>query len=210
MKTSQLFRWIKVDKNLTESSLKMMGETSLIGSTGFSMERLALAAAGIGLIVAGSRLLQRKRADLQGQVVLITGSSRGLGLALAEDFAQKGARLVICARNTRELEQARHMLDTLPFTSISARRAARQIVSATQRGSAEVIISVQAQLLARFHGLFPGITADILGVTDRLLPSSQGQGTDRYSGKESETAVTRSFLTALGQKAVKTYNQTTV
>lgn len=336
------------------------------------MERLALAVTGIGLIVAGTRLLQRKRTDLRGQVVVITGSSRGLGLALAEEFARVGARLVICARNTRDLEQAQHMLtrqgaevlaitcdvsdkeqvqrmvtqatehygqvdilvnnagiisagplqtltqndfteamdiifwgtynttmevlpqmlkrkngritniasiggkvsvphllpyssakfalvgfseglhaelakdgiavttvapglmrtgshihtlmkgskyreeytaftllDTLPFTSISVKRAAKQIVAATQRGSAEVIISVQAQLLARFHGIFPGITANIMGLTNRLLPSSQGTGTESHSGIESETTITRSFLTILGQEASKNYNQIT-
>ena len=32
--------------------------------------------------------------DLHGKVVLITGASRGLGFAMAEEFAWEGARLV--------------------------------------------------------------------------------------------------------------------
>ena len=45
--------------------------------------------------------------DLTGQVALITGGSRGLGLQLARDLAAQGCRLAICARDTEELERAR-------------------------------------------------------------------------------------------------------
>lgn len=37
--------------------------------------------------------------DLAGTTVFITGASRGLGAALARDFAHAGARLVLCARS---------------------------------------------------------------------------------------------------------------
>ncbi len=43
---------------------------------------------------------------MRGKVVLITGSSRGLGLALAEEFARRGARVVLNARDQEELERA--------------------------------------------------------------------------------------------------------
>src|SRR5579872_587689 len=68
--------------------------------------------AGVGVGLAGWKLYQRVRSgeSLAGKVVLITGSSRGLGLALAEEFAAQGARLVICARDQRELEAARARL----------------------------------------------------------------------------------------------------
>ena len=56
----------------------------------------------------GWQALQRHReADLSGQVVLITGGSRGLGLLLASEFADAGCRLVICARDPQELNAAR-------------------------------------------------------------------------------------------------------
>jgi short-subunit dehydrogenase len=45
-----------------------------------------------------------------GQIVLITGGSRGLGLALAERYARSGARLILAAREVEELVTARHTL----------------------------------------------------------------------------------------------------
>ena len=57
-------------------------------------------------LAARAALAQRKEANLHGQVALITGGSRGLGLALAEELAAQGCRLAICARDGEELERA--------------------------------------------------------------------------------------------------------
>jgi short-subunit dehydrogenase len=329
--------------------------------------------AGVGVGLAGWKLYQRVRSgqSVVGRVVLITGSSRGLGLALAEEFAAQGARLVICARDQRELETARarlaargaevlavtcdvtvqddvqslvneatarfghidvlvnnagviqvgpleaqtltdfqeamdvmfwgtvyptlavlpqmrqrgsghvanitsiggkvsvpHLLPyscakfaavgfseglraemarhgikvttvvpglmrtgshlnayfkgknedeftwfslgaTLPVAAMSARRAARRIVAAIRRGQAELILTPQAKALAMIHGVAPGTTADLLGVVNRILPQAEGQDRNRHLGRESETPLTRSPLTALGRKAARELNQET-
>ena len=47
-----------------------------------------------------------RSADLQAKVCLITGSSRGLGHALALDFARQGASLVINSRSSSMLDLA--------------------------------------------------------------------------------------------------------
>lgn len=99
------------------------------------------------------------------------------------------------------------LLDTLSASSMSVKRAAKQIVNATRRGDAELIVTLQAQLLARLHGAFPGLVSDVLAFSNRFLPSGEGQGTSRHSGKESETPLSRSFLTSLGQKASQEYNE---
>src|SRR6185312_24926 len=49
--------------------------------------------------------------DLTRQVVLITGGSRGLGLAVAQEFGKRRCRLAICARNEEELNRARARLE---------------------------------------------------------------------------------------------------
>src|SRR5688500_6627370 len=64
-----------------------------------------LAIAAMGLL--GYKALQRwHQENLYGQVVLITGGSRGLGLALAREVARAGCRLVLCARDAQELARA--------------------------------------------------------------------------------------------------------
>src|ERR1700758_4625105 len=68
--------------------------------------------AATGLLCAGTYALcasartRRLLSRLRGKVVLITGSSRGLGLALAEEFGKNGAKLVLTARDPEELERA--------------------------------------------------------------------------------------------------------
>ena len=48
--------------------------------------------------------------DIRGEVAVVTGASRGLGLLLARELARHGCRLVICARDAAELERAAEQL----------------------------------------------------------------------------------------------------
>jgi NAD(P)-dependent dehydrogenase (short-subunit alcohol dehydrogenase family) len=343
-----------------------MGRLGKIGG------KTVLAAAGLGLV--GRELFARSReADLNGQVVLITGGSRGLGYLLASEFARHGCRLVICARDELELERARADLErqgaeilaipcdiadreaverlvaeatthfgridilvnnagiiqvgplqsmtlgdfqaamdvmywgvvyptlavlpqmqarksgrivnitsiggkvsvphlvpyscakfaavgfseglraelarggigvttivpglmrtgshlnayakgqqegefvrfalaaSLPLVSMDAERAARQIVEATRRGQAERILSAPANLMARFQGLFPGATADLLGLINRLLlPSSDGAGTAAARGMDIEQRLQSPLferITGWGRSAARRFHE---
>ena len=74
----------------------------------------AIAAAGIFTARKLARAM-RPRFDLRGKIVLITGGSRGLGLALAREFAHAGSRVAICARDAQELDEAAHRISATPF-----------------------------------------------------------------------------------------------
>src|SRR5688572_26527653 len=65
--------------------------------------------------LAGATLLYqafRPRYDFADKVVLITGGSRGLGLVLARELADRGARIAICARDRDELDRAKEDLES--------------------------------------------------------------------------------------------------
>ena len=95
---------------------------------------------------------------------------------------------------------------TNPLASISAERAARKIVNATCANRAELVVGWQAKLLAGLHGIAPGLTQEALAQVNRLLPPAAGN-TEKKAGHESQSAVTRSPLTALGKRAARRYNQ---
>lgn len=70
-----------------------------------------VAAAGVATVGAiavtatVAAVRRARRTQLRGKKVLVTGSSRGLGLAIAEEFARMGARVVLTARDSAELER---------------------------------------------------------------------------------------------------------
>jgi NAD(P)-dependent dehydrogenase (short-subunit alcohol dehydrogenase family) len=97
--------------------------------------------------------------------------------------------------------------DSLPLLSMSAESAAAQVLEACRRGDAEVVLSLPARLAVAFHGLFPGLTADLLALTDRLLPGMGGIGTARAKGRDSESALAPSWLTGLTEAAARHNNE---
>jgi short-subunit dehydrogenase len=97
--------------------------------------------------------------------------------------------------------------DSLPGTSISAEAAARQIVNACRRGEAEAVLSLPAKAAVLFHGVFPDVTMDALGLVNQLLPRAGGIGTQRRPGRESESRLAPSILTALTQRAAAANNE---
>jgi short-subunit dehydrogenase len=80
-----------------------------------SLPWLAAAALSAAALFAATKLVGRVRrppVNLQGKVVLITGGSRGFGLALALELGDQGCQLALCARDAEELEEATAQLHT--------------------------------------------------------------------------------------------------
>jgi NAD(P)-dependent dehydrogenase (short-subunit alcohol dehydrogenase family) len=88
-------------------SLKTMKKSTAILYTAQLLTGIAASAVSYAF-----RTRTPKRKHGGTQVVLITGGSRGLGLALAERYGRDGAKLVLAARDHDELTAARQTLLT--------------------------------------------------------------------------------------------------
>jgi NAD(P)-dependent dehydrogenase (short-subunit alcohol dehydrogenase family) len=98
--------------------------------------------------------------------------------------------------------------DALPLISQSAERAACQIIAACARGDAEVVLSLPAKLASTVYALFPGWSADLLGLVNTLLlPAPGGIGTAQLPGRHSSSALAPSWLTALSDRAAQRNNE---
>jgi short-subunit dehydrogenase len=153
-----------------------------------------------------------------GSKFALTGLSEGLRSELLEDgiyvttvipgLMRTGSPRNAIFKGQHEAEYAWFSIsDSLPGLTISAETAARRIISAFRHGEAEVILTLPAWLATKFHGLFPGLTADILGFVHRLLPGPGGIGKEHALGKESGSWASPSVFTTLTERAARRNNE---
>lgn len=160
---------------------------------------VSVTAAGIafGMGVAAKVAPTRKEdADLHGAVALITGGSRGLGLALSRELAQEGCRLAICARDESELEVARIDLQrsgaevlAIPCDVSDEAQVASMIETATRHyGRIDLLINnagiiVVAPVESLTHVDFERVMGvnfwGVLNPTMAVLPGMRAQGSGR-------------------------------
>jgi hypothetical protein len=99
-------------------------------------------------------------------------------------------------------------IDNIPLLSMDAERAARRIVLAMKRGESEVTLTLPAKIGARMNGIFPGLTSQVLGVANRLLPATAEPGMKR--GFDMQQALGSSLherVTAMGLDAARRLNE---
>jgi len=104
---------------------------------------------------------------LAGKIAIVTGSTRGLGLAIATELVQEGCQVTICARGETGIADAVEHLRTLPGGA--ERVLAVQADVSTDKGVADVILrTVETfgglDILVNNVGLAKG--SDIVNTTD--------------------------------------------
>lgn len=95
-----------------------------------------------------------QRTDLGGQVAVVTGSTRGIGLAVARALAQAGSKVVVNGRSARGVERAARAIDAeggevegVP-ADVSVAAEARRLVetAATRFGGFDLLVNNAAVL----------------------------------------------------------------
>lgn len=148
----------------------------------------------------------------------LTGFSEGLRSALLEHniyvttvcpgLMRTGSPRNALFKGNNQAEYAWFSVsDAMPLISMSADRAARRIVRACATGEAEVVLSVPAKAAVKFHGLFPGITSDVLALVNKALPGADESEKEAKTGKQSYSDVSPSWITALNERAARSNNQ---
>lgn len=103
------------------------------------------------------------------------------------------------------------LASSAPFpVTTSPEQAAKIIVQAVRRGQAECTFPFTATLASRVSGLFPGATANVLSLVDRLLPSAPPQSVPPLRGATVESGLDAPFfeaMTALGRAGAEKHNQ---
>ncbi|MFM9226763.1 MAG: SDR family oxidoreductase [Actinomycetota bacterium] len=105
--------------------------------------------------------------SLDGRVALVTGASRGIGLAIARQFAESGANVMMVSRK----------IDESVLADFPAEARARVAVRAANVGDLAVAREVVAETISRFGGL------DILvnnAATNPYYGATMGVDESRY------------------------------
>jgi short-subunit dehydrogenase len=97
--------------------------------------------------------------------------------------------------------------DVLPLISMDAARMARRIIDAAEHGDAELILPWSAKLQTKLHALFPGLSADLAGWFNRMLPEPGGVGQTRVIGALSESGLRPQFAVEANEAAARANNE---
>ncbi len=127
--------------------------------------------------------------ELRDRIVLVTGASRGIGLACAKAFAAEGARLVLCARDPEVLAAARAQTGAAASYAVDLRDAdaAARMVEAVERdvGAVDVLLNsagaarrspVDELDASRWHAAFDAKFFTYIHVIDPLLKRMAARG----------------------------------
>nr|WP_295371716.1 SDR family oxidoreductase [uncultured Sphingosinicella sp.] len=106
--------------------------------------------------------------DLSGKVAIITGSSRGIGRAIAEAMADQGAKVVISSRKAEACAEAADAINAkhgegraiVVPANISSKEALQHLVDETRRQLGRIDILVCNAASNPYYGPMAGISDD--------------------------------------------------
>lgn len=157
--------------------------------------------------------------DLTGKVALITGSSRGIGRAIAEELADLGARVVISSRNQEACDVVAAEINARIGTpsavaiaaSISQKEALRRLVDrgVSEFGKIDVLVCNAAS--NPYYGPMSGITDDqfLKILTNNIIATNwliQMVAPAMMERREGSIIVISSVGGFVGSKSIGAYN----
>ena len=118
--------------------------------------------------------------DLTGKVAIITGSSRGIGRAIAEAMADHGAKVVISSRKAEACAEAADAINAkhgggtaiVVPANISSKEALQALADESRRQLGRIDILVCNAASNPYYGPMAGITTARPSPWRRLIPSA--------------------------------------
>jgi short-subunit dehydrogenase len=140
-------------------------------------------------------LSQAMRTELVKHGIYVTTVSPGL--------MRTGSHINAFFKGQQRKEHALFSIaNASPLLSTSSAAAARQILEACRRGTAEIVITPQARLARLMAALLPNATAEIMSLIARILPGPGGSDGDQLKrGWESRSVMAPSVLTQPADRA---------
>ena len=143
---------------------------------------------------------QGLRAELSGDGIVVTTVCPGL--------MRTGSPRNALFKGKQEAEYAWFKISgSLPLLTVSAEQAADEVIEACRRGEAEHVISMPAQLAILLNGVWPEVTANLVALTNMLLPAANGHGAEAKPGKDCKLPLVLAGLTVLTEKAALQNNE---
>ena len=210
--------------NLSEADFRRSLEVNALGPLRVTTAALPWLRASRGRVLIVASVAGKLAVPHLSSYSVSKFAAAGLGQALRAELAQDGVGVTtVCPglMRTGSPRQAtikgQHRreyalfatLDNLPLISLDADVAARRIVRALIHGDAEVMVGGPAWALKYSQALAPQLVADVLALTNRLLPGPASSDV-ALRGREAESAITRAnpikrraetALNELGQNA---------
>ena len=106
--------------------------------------------------------------DLSGKVAIVTGSSRGIGRAIAEALAEQGAKVVISSRKQDACDEAAQAINAehgdgraiAVAANISSKEDLQNLVDKTRKDFGRIDVLVCNAASNPYYGLMAGISDD--------------------------------------------------